>query len=298
MLTTQKRKLSRRQGELLLTAVIIARSTSFLCSKLVLESMGPFTLMAVRFLLAFALLAVIFYRRLSNLTVGTLWRSFVLGVSFFAVMTAELYGLRSTDSSTTSFLENTAIVFVPLLEALLLRRAPRPAVLGSSLVTMVGIGFLTLSKSSSFSFGRGEALCLLAALLYAISILLTDRLSRQGDAFIMGLFQVGFMGTLALIAALLFETPRLPETRLEWSAILWLSLVCSGFGFTLQPVAQRYTSAERAGMFCALSPVSAAILGTCLLHETLGLYGLIGAALVMTGILISTAHGKAVSPNA
>ena len=292
MRATKKRELSRCQGEILLAAVIIARSTSFLCSKLVLQSMGPFTLMAVRFLLAFSLLAVVFRKRLAASDRTTLLCGFILGASFFAVMTAELFGLRLTDSSTTSFLENTAIVFVPLLEALLLRRLPRPVALGSSLITIIGIGFLTLGNNSSFSLGRGEALCVLAAILYATSILLTDRLSRQGDAFIIGLLQVGFMGFLSLIAAFLFESPRLPETRLEWGAILWLSLVCSGFGFTLQPVAQRHTTAERAGMFCALSPVSAAILGTCILHEELGFYGLVGAAFVMTGILISTLCGK------
>lgn len=297
MRTISKCEMSRRQGEILLIAIIIARSTSFLCSKLALQSMGPFTLMAARFLLVFGLLAIIFHKRLAALNRTTLLGGLILGTSFFAVMTAELFGLQLTDSSTTSFLENTAIVFVPLLEAVILRRLPRPIALASSIITMIGIGFLTLGKGSSFSLGRGEALCLLAAIFYAISILLTDRLSRRGDAFIMGLLQVGFMGLFALLAAILFESPRLPETRLEWGATLWLSLVCSGCGFTLQPVAQRHTTAERSSMFCALAPVSAAILGACILHEKLGFYGFIGAALVMAGILISTLLGKTSASN-
>ena len=45
-------------------AVIIARSTSYVLTKVGLQDMGKFTLLAVRFLLAFAFLAVLFWRRL------------------------------------------------------------------------------------------------------------------------------------------------------------------------------------------------------------------------------------------
>ncbi len=291
MSDTESRALSRTQGEILLAAVIIARSTSFLCSKVLMQGIDPFNLMAVRFLLAFFLLAVLFRKQLSHLTPATALKGFLLGLSFFAVMTAELFGLRLTDSSTTSFLENTAIVFVPILEAILLRRFPRPIIIASTLVTMVGIGLLTLDNGP-ISWQGGEPLCILAAILYAIAIILTARLSRKDDPLVLGILQVGTMGVLAFIATFLFETPRLPATGMEWGAVLWLTIVCSGFGFTFQPVAQSYTTAQRASMFCALSPVSSAILGVCILGEDMGPRAILGAVLVMGSILIVTLLGK------
>lgn len=57
------RIMTRTQAELLLAAVIIARSTSYVLTKVGLQDMGKFTLLAVRFLLAFAFLAVLFRRR-------------------------------------------------------------------------------------------------------------------------------------------------------------------------------------------------------------------------------------------
>lgn len=284
-------KMTRTQGEILLAAVIIARSTSFLCSKVLMQGLDPFNLMAVRFLLAFSLLAALFRKRLAHLSPATLLRGFLLGLAFFAVMTAELFGLRLTDSSTTSFLENTAIVFVPILEAILLRRFPRPIIITSTLVTMAGIGLLTLDNGL-VSWQGGEPLCMLAAILYAIAIILTDRLSHEDDPLVLGILQVGTMGVLALVATTLLESPRLPATGLEWGAVLWLAVVCSGFGFTFQPVAQSYTTAQRASMFCALSPVSSAILGVCILGEDMGFRAILGAALVMAGILLVTVFGK------
>ena len=68
--------------------------------------------------------------------------------------------------------------------------------------------------------------------------------------------------------------------------ILLLALLCTSFGFALQPVAQRHISPERAGMFCALSPVSAMIAGTLILHEAFTPFKAAGAALILASILL------------
>ena len=97
---------------------------------------------------------------------------------------------------------------------------------------------------------------------------------------------MGFIGLFATAGTFLFETPRLPETGGEWAAIATLALVCSCFGFTLQPVAQRRVSAEKAGMFCALNPLTAAALGLLFLGERPTLPGILGAGLIGVGFLL------------
>lgn len=290
--------MSRRNAEILLAAVIIARSTACLLSKITMEDMGPFTLMAWRFLIAFAVLAVLFHRHIRTAVLAaprrTLASGLYLGGLFFLVMSAELFGLRSTDSSTTSFLENTAIVMVPLFQAALCRRLPGFRSLAGAALTLTGIGFLTL-QGARVSLGQGEVLCLLAAALYALAIILTDRLSRSCDPLVLGILQVGVMGSLSLFAALLFETPAAPSNGSVWAAILYLSLICSCFGFTLQPVAQRHTSAQRASLFCALNPLTAAVLGVLLLHEQMGPSAILGAAFVLSGILLASLAEKKAS---
>ena len=281
-----------RQAEGLLAALIVARASSLLFSKLVMRGMGPFELMGLRFSLAFLIMLLVFRRRFRGMSRATLGRGFLLGAAFFAVMAAELSGLRRTDSSTTSFLENTAIVWVPLLEAGLNRRRPGGRTLLSAGMTLGGVALLTLGRSG-FRLGAGELLCLLAALLYAGAILLTARLSREDEPLTLGILQIGFIGLFGWIAAVLFETPTLPRDGVTWGAIGYLALVCSCFGFTLQPMAQRYVSAERAGLFCALNPLTAALLGALFLGERLGLAGLLGAGLILLGILVQRGNGRA-----
>ena len=273
-------------AEMLLATVIIARSTSYILTKTGLQDMGPFTLLSVRFLLAFALLTVFFHKKLINIKLSTVRNGMILGATFFAVMTAELFGLKTTSSSMTSFLENTAVVFVPIFEALLHKKIPSVPARISSAITLAGIALLTLHGGVA-SFTIGELLCLLAGMLYAVAIILTDRLATKDDPFTLGMLQVGFLGLFSLLAAFTFEKPQLPSSGQQWAIIFALAVVCTGFGFTLQPVAQSHTSSERAGIFCALNPAFAAILGWVILDERLGSQGIVGALLVLLGIVAS-----------
>ena len=277
--------MSRRQAELLLAAVILTRSTGYLFSKAGIESLGVFNLLAARFLLAFALLAIIFFRKFKGVKPCDILRGAVLGGVFALVMALELIALKTTDTSTASFLENTAIIFVPLIEAWLLRRAPERTALISAAAAVAGVALLTLG-SGGFGFTSGELYCLCAALLYALAIIITDRFSRRGDGLMMGIMQVGFIGIYALAASFIFEAPRLPSGGTEWGVILVLAIVCTCVGFTFQPVAQAHLSSECSGLFCALSPVFASLLGVVFLGEPVTLQGVFGSALILFSLYI------------
>ena len=278
--------LTRRHAELLLAVVIVARATSYLFSKLILTGMGMFNLLGARFALAFALLFVLFFPRLKSMSRKTFAAGAVMGSMYFLVVTAELSGLKRMSSGNASFLVNTAIVLVPLLQALIKKRFPQGKVVLSVLLCMLGVAVLTLG--GSVGFGAGERFCLLAAFLYACTILVTDRLSHGGiDSLAAGVVQVGVIGALSLAASFLTETPRLPSGTVEWLGIGMLVVVCTGFGFTLQPVAQSGTTAERAGMFCALNPMVAAGLGVAFLHEPFTVKTVVGGILILSGILLA-----------
>lgn len=277
-------KQTLRQYELLLASVIAARATSFLFSKLLLQSLAPFNLLAVRFLLAFLLLALIFHRQLLRLDRKTFRSGVIVGALFFMTMSFEFHALRQADSSLVSLLENCSILFVPLFEVLLYRKLPDKMTALSILLAMAGVAALALAQgklTGSFGFG------LLSGASYALAILATDRLSHKTENVLgMGIIQVGTIGLLALAFACCFETVRLPQGVAQWSMLLVQVVVCTGFGFTLQPRAQSHVSADRAGLFCAISPAVATILGVVFLHERLGGLRLVGLSLILFSIVL------------
>lgn len=277
--------MNEKQAHLLLAAVILTRSSAYLFSKTGLETLGTFNLLAARFLLAFVVLSVIFFNRLRHISKHDIIGGAAIGAVFTAVMAFELTALKTTDTGTVSFLENTAIVFVPLIEAALIRRLPKPESAVGAAVALTGVALLTL-RSGAIGFTPGEAFCLGAALLYAVGIIVTDRFSHKGDALLIGIAEVGFIGLFSLALSFVFETPRIPSGGTEWGCILMLALVCSAFGFTLQPVAQSHMTSNRAGLMCALNPAFASVLGVVVLHEAVTAQGVFGAALILFSLFI------------
>lgn len=131
-----------------------------------------------------------------------------------------------------------------------------------------------------FGLGSGAA--------YSAAILTTARLSQEGDPLTLGIVQVATMGLLALGASLVFEAPVLPTAPAEWGSLAALIVVCTGFGFTLQPVAQSRLSADVAGLLCALSPFVAAVLGAVFLGEAVTPCRLAGMALIAVAMLVAS----------
>jgi len=276
--------------ELLLVAVILTRSTSGLFTKLLLESMGTFTLLTYRFLPAFLLLALLFLPRLKKMNLRMLRHGIVIGVLYFCLMAAETIGLNTAAMSMAVFLENTNVLLVPLAEAILLRRAPKLVVLVCCIVSVVGIALLTL-RGGHLGISSGELLFLLAALFGTGVIITTDRYSRQDDPLVLGVIQVGVIGVLSLAVALLTETPQLPQRPMDWVSIASLIIVCTGFSYTLQPVAQSRVSSEKTALFFAMSTVFATFLGVIFLQETFSPLNVVGGALILGSVFVCSRRG-------
>ena len=246
--------MTQKKAEILLATVIAARATSLLFSKIAMNGMGIFNLLAARFLMAFVLLAVVFFKR-----------------------------LRHIKRHTVSLLENTAIILVPMAEAVLRHKLPKAATAVSALVAIGGVALLT---GQSGGFTPGMVLAVMAAVLYAAAIITTDRFSHEDDPLTLGIVQVGTLGLLALVSSFVFEAPHLPQSGTQWLMIAGLAVICTGFGFTLQPVAQSHTTAQRAGLFCALSPACATLLGAAVLREHISVMGMCGIALILLSLLV------------
>ena len=276
-----------RNAEILLAAVIIARSSSFMMSKAGLDTIQPMNMMAIRFGVAFIIMVAIFAKKLRQINKNTLINGILVGIAFLAVMVAEMFGLNYTDSSKVAFLENAAIVYVPIMESILTRYLPQAKGILCSIIAIVGVGMLSLNGGLA-GFGLGEAFGVASGILYGIAIIVTDRLTRNEDGLLIGIIQVGTMAVGAAILTFVIENPIIPGQAASWGLILALAIVCTCFGWTLQPLAQKYVTSERTSMFLAFSPLSAAILGVIFLHEHLGIMGIIGGTLIMCGIILQT----------
>ena len=122
----------------------------------------------------------------------------------------------------------------------------------------------------------------------------TDTFSRSDDALLLGICQLGFAAVFGAAFNLAFEGSVLPQSPAEWGAVLGLALVCSAFGFAMQPVAQSRTTATHAGLLFSLESVSSAVLSFVFLGEVMAPQCYLGCALILAAVLLSSlADGKA-----
>jgi drug/metabolite transporter (DMT)-like permease len=128
-------------------------------------------------------------------------------------------------------------------------------------------------------------LVLVGAIWYSVSVIVTDIAAKNDDPMTVAVYQLLFIGIFALIGAFIFEDVRLPSSGTEWGAILGLALICSGVGFTLQPIGQKFITPERAGLLVVFNPLAATLLGVLFLGEHLTPTIIIGGILIIISIL-------------
>lgn len=283
---------TQRQADLMIAVIACAWGSSYLMMQVGLSSIPPFGMVALRFGIAFVAVAIIFRKRLRELTTSVVARGAVLGFLLCVFFGLLMYGLKTTPASTAGFLTSAKVVFVPLIVAVATHRAPSRATLAGIGICVAGLALLTLS--GPVSLGGGAGLCLAGSAVYALQIVATDTFSRSDDALLLGICQLGFAAVFGAAFNLAFEGPVLPQSPAEWGAVLGLALMCSAFGFAMQPVAQSRTTATHAGLLFSLESVSSAVLSFVFLGEVMAPQCYLGCALILAAVLLSSlADGKA-----
>ena len=278
--------MSKTTASILLIFVFMARGTSFLFSKTLMQDMMPMSVLAVRFVLAFLILALIFHKKLLNVDKKCFKNGVILGLLYTICMIFEMYGLRLTDTGVSSLIENMAIVLVPLYVAIYTRTLPKGKTMFCAVLAVVGVGFLSLDQGRSSGGGLGIVLVVLAAMTYAVCILFTEKISHDSDPVTIGVIQLGTMGFACLIISLLTGGTDLPKTGSQWTMMLILVLICSCFGFAFQPLGQKYLEAENAAVLTVVNPFTASVLGIAVAGERITGIKMIGFVLILGALII------------
>jgi len=277
--------MTRKQANLFLVTVSLAWGLSYIFMKLGIEGMPPATIVALRCGIAFVVTAIIFHKKTVTVNITVLKYAAISGALLFGIFIMLLYGVKQTSVTSAGFLTSTTVVMVPILQAILNRKLPAANVTIG--IGIVFIGLVLLTVRGKLTFDVGAVYCLIAALLYAIHILVSNVFVRKVDALELGIFQLGFAALFATLCAVVFEAPVLPSTMTHWIAILGLALICSAYGFVMQSVAQKYSTPETVGFLFSLEPIFSAVFAYIFLKEILGIASYIGAVLIIIGVFIA-----------
>lgn len=272
------------KADLALISITMFWGASCLLTKIGLSGLEPLTLMALRFLFAFILSAAVFWKRIATSDLATVKYAAILAGILFTVFAFMTFGVKYTSVSNAGFLTCLASVFIPIFAYVFLKQKQEKKVLFSIGLAFVGVALLTLD--AALSFNLGDFLCIMCSVMFAVHILVMGSYTRKVDSITLGVLQLGFAGIYSLLAAFLFESPRLPQTSQSWIIVLALSVFCTAFAFIVQSLAQKYTTPSHTGLIFTMEPAFAAFFAFAFLGEILAYRGYIGGALMIASILI------------
>ena len=258
----------------------------FVAVKDALNTVTPMFLMALRFVLAALFLYLFLFKWIGKLSMTDIKKGSVVGMFLFLAFSAQTIGLQYTTASKQGFLTATYVVMVPFLSWLFYKKMPGIKALLGSLLTVMGIGLISLYGTSSFALNLGDGLTLVCALLFAAHILSIEYFAKGMSVIKLAFVQIAVAAVLFVITAFVTEPIPVSLSPRAWFAIVYLAIFSTFLCFTVQTVAQKYTTSSHASIILSLESVFAAIFGVVLLKEHMSNVMLLGCGMIFIAILI------------
>lgn len=283
---------------LLLTAFIWG--VAFVAQSVGMDYVGPLTFNAVRFIIGaiFLIPCIAFLDKLKekeNQAAGKntpaapqnkkvlITGGICCGIAIAAASTLQQYGIAYTTVGKAGFITALYIVIVPIL-GIFLKKKPRLIIWFSVLLALVGLYFLCMTDSLSFS--KGDTLVLLCAFVFSLHIMIIDHFSPMVDGVRMSCIQFAVAGILCGIPALIFEHPTFSSLIAAWAPVLYAGILSCGVAYTLQIVAQKNYDPTVASLLLSLESVFSVLAGWVILHQSLSPREIFGCVLVFIAIIL------------
>ena len=275
-----------RLPEFVLIGVTAIWGATFLIIQITLRDVGPFSLVAHRFLLAAAVIYLLFRRRVHQFHRSELIGAALVGGATFASYAFQTMGLLYIPSSRSAFITAMYVPAVPLLQLAIIGRSPRLSAWLGIAVSFIGLLVLFSSAGLGIELGTGELLTLGCALGAALQIVFIGRFVPETDPLRLAFLQFTIVGVLSMIVALVTGESGANYTPSFIVGILSLGIVGTAFNLGAMNWAQQTVSATRATVIYTLEPVWAGLIGAAV-GEPMTTRTLAGSALIIAGVLVS-----------
>jgi drug/metabolite transporter (DMT)-like permease len=283
------------RGMCALVIVVLVWGTTFPAMKDLTATFSPVWIILVRFALATLVLSPFLWRaRRADLLSGVL-----LGLVLFFCYLLQVEGLALTSSNRNAFITGLNVLVVPLL-GVLGGRLPERRIVAALVLALAGLAVLCWDGGA---WGRGDTLALLGAVCFGVYVKLMEIRTRLALRLMSitaaQIATVAVCGALWLLAR---EVPLGPGAAEDgasywctigshlaqyWPNFAYLGVVCTAAIISMQAWGQSRTSANEAAVIYAFEPGAAACFGFFWLGEAMTGRGWLGAALLISGMIVS-----------
>lgn len=282
-------RLTRTTATFVLIFATMIWGMGFLAQKSAMDSMGPMTFLAARYLMGGLLIlpfGLMEHRRQPTPITPAQWRLVALLVfAFFTGSALQQIGIVSTTVTNSGFLTGLYVLFVPLVLMVGVRH--RPHLVVWICVPLALLGLYLLNGARLDAFNTGDLLVMSSAFFWAIHVIVLGHFAAAtGRPVFVSTVVFTLAGLISLACALAFETVSFSALADGWESIVYSGLVATAIGFTLQAIGQRHVPPANAAIILSGEALFAALGGAVVYGERLELIGYAGIALIFVAILL------------
>ena len=247
-----------------------------------------YAFLTLRFAIAVVAFVAVFPSSLRLLRGRTVAVGLLAGAFLTAGYIFQTWGLQGTSASKAAFITGMFVVITPVLQAVLLRRPPqRWTVVGVGLAV---VGLWLLSGADAGGWTAGDTRVLICAFAYSAHMIVLGSIGAEHDVRPLTLVQLATVAVVCGGMSLATETVTAPPDAGVWVALIVTGVFASAVAFAVQTYAQRFISPTRTALILITEPVFGGLFGW-LAGERLGIGGLAGSALILTGMVIAELFG-------
>ncbi len=206
------------------------------------------------------------------------------GTVLFSAAAIQQYGIFHTSVVNAGFLTALYVPLVPLIGLLLLKRRVHWVVWPVSLSCVLGT--YIMSGACGLDLQVGDIWVLCSTVFWASHVILVGfTASRVRAPLVVAAMQFLVCGFWGLVLGQIIEQPSFSDFQGAFWGIVYVGVFSVGMAFTFQVVGQRYTPAADAAIILSSETVFAALSGVLFLGERMTFSQIIGALLILGGIL-------------
>lgn len=273
-------------GKLAILGAALIWGGSFVGMKSLTEVLSVQYLLAIRFSAATVIMTIALLPRLKKLHWSYVWRGGVIGAALYASYCFQTYGLNHTTPGKNAFLTAIYCILVPFLYWLVDRTRPDGYNVAAALLTILGIGLVTVD--SGLTLGIGEGLTLLGGVCFSIHMVAITKLGRGHDPLLVTLLQFASTAVCSWVGALLFEQPPALSvfTPQALGAFAYLVICATCLTLSFQTFGQQHTEPAAAAILLSLESVFGVLI-SMIAGERPSAPVLCGFAVIFAAVLVS-----------
>ena len=276
---------SRTRAEYYLLSITIIWGSTFVLTKFILENATPFVYVALRFFSASLLIVVFFFQRLGTISKDGIAKGAVLGVLLFLGFMLQTIGMKYTSASKSAFITGLMVVFTPIFQLLIERKAPK---IGNIIgVVFVACGLFLLTSPNGSEFNIGDAMTLVCAVLFSIYTVYLGIYGKDHDPAHLTFIQFGVTAVLAALCIPFFEPAYLNPTFSFLLNLAYLAVFPTVVALYVMAKYQKYTTPTRSAIIYSMEPPIAALFAFCIIGEQIGMKGIVGGIMILAGLILS-----------